>query len=248
MKHRAFILFMVACITITVLMTGCIGKGNAYEFTKWDKEFTLHGGVEFGDTLEEAREKEINAGMECTELSEGDRSFRVDGIVAGFSDSHIFYFCENGNDFGINAALYDIDNDANKPDILYNADLVTEALKTKYGSPYFVFDGENLPPLKTSRVHFTYENLLGYEPGRHLSPDFEIPSDLNYEIPVYEMWILDVGDNECVLIEHVVSGRIGNPSIHSIEYNLLEEESIIADMSGEINLTEAQMEEMTGDL
>lgn len=187
----AVVMIMVAfSCTVT---NAVIYENNFGPFTEWDEEFTLHADVAFGDTIEEAYQKELAAGLEDVEAVD-DSVLHVYGTIASIPNSSITYKIDA--DYTINRATYSlrsvdsVDHDPIILDSTHAAEdsiTISDALRRKYGNPYFSSNGESFLPIITDSLQYDLKWSKYF---------------LQHEIPVYETWILDVGDEKCILIDH----------------------------------------------
>lgn len=224
MKYKISVLVMVMCFIFCVLMAGCAGKDEVNTFTKWDEDFTFHDGVRFGDEIEKENEYF---------LSEGE-------IIAGIPNSVIDV---EGDSFGCVAGVMYLfrirGSSLTTSDILNDGALISEALNTKYGEPYFVFDGDIFPPEIASSFYYVYDN----------SDKFYTPSKKAIPV-VYEMWILDIGNENCVVIEHAVydSSHGFFQNIHYASYRLLEREFVEDKINGRNEVVDTELQQMIEEL
>lgn len=215
----AVVMIMVAfSCTVT---NAVIYENNFGSFTEWDEEFTLHADVAFGDTIEEAYQKESAAGMDCSKAA-GDTILDVRGTIASIPDSFIEYSTDGEGK--INSALYNLRSgnvlDPNRVELdstSASEDFLTisEALRSKYGDPYYSSDGEFFLPIITDILQKDINASSLY---------------LQYEIPAYEAWILDIGNEQCVLIDHYITIalniQLDTVCSHIIGYQIFDREHV----------------------
>ena len=237
----AVVMIMVAfSCTVT---NAAIYENNFGPFTEWDEEFTLHADVAFGDTIEEAYQKESAAGMDCSKAA-GDTILDVRGTIASIPDSFIEYSTDGEGK--INSALYNLRSgnvlDPNRVELdstSASEDFLTisEALRSKYGDPYYSSDGEFFLPIITDILQKDINASSLY---------------LQYEIPAYEAWILDIGNAQCVLIDHYITIalniQLNTVCSHIIGYQIFDREYVENTLLDNIESNIKAEEQMLDDL
>lgn len=237
----AVVMIMVAfSCTVT---NAVIYENNFGSFTEWDEEFTLHADVAFGDTIEEAYQKEGAAGMDCSKAA-GDTILDVRGTIASIPDSFIEY--STNGEGKINSALYNLRSgnvlDPNRVELdstSASEDFLTisEALRSKYGDPYYSSDGEFFLPIITDILQKDINASSLY---------------LQYEIPAYEAWILDIGNEQCVLIDHYITIalniQLNTVCSHIIGYQIFDREHVENTILDNIESNIKAEEQMLDDL
>lgn len=233
MRCKRFVVVALACLVFCFLMAGCSGKGDAYEFTKWDEGFTFHGGVKFGDEIEEKNEFFLSEEANEFFLSEQDIIAGIpNSIMQGEVDS---FGCVSGVMYWLRIG----DTSRTTSDTLNDGALISEALETKYGEPYFMFDGDIFPPEIASSFYSVYDN------------SDKVFTQSGKAIPVvYEMWILDVGNDNCVVIEHAVydSSHGFLQNIHYATYRLLERKFVEDKINGRNEVVDTELQQMIEEL
>lgn len=237
----AVVMIMVAfSCTVT---NAVIYENNFGSFTEWDEEFTLHADVAFGDTIEEAYQKESAAGMDCSKAA-GDTILDVRGTIASIPDSFIEY--STNGEGKINSALYNLRSgnvlDPNRVELdstSASEDFLTisEALRSKYGDSYYSSDGEFFLPIITDILQKDINASSLY---------------LQYEIPAYEAWILDIGNEQCVLIDHYITIalniQLDTVCSHIIGYQIFDREHVENTILDNIESNIKAEEQMLDDL
>ena len=238
-------LAVVVCLIIypAAIVHADVYENNFGPFTKWDEEFTLHADVAFGDTIEEAYQKELAAGMDCDKAA-GDTILDVFGTIASIPDSLIEYNIDGEGK--INRALYDLrSGDVRDPNRIEldsasaSEDFLTigEALRSKYGDPYYSSDGEFFLPIITDILQKDINVSRLY---------------LQHEIPAYEAWILDIGNEQCVLIDHYITIALNiqfdTVCKHAIGYQIFDREHVENTILDNIESNIKAEEQMLDDL
>lgn len=237
----AVVMIMVAfSCTVT---NAVIYENNFGSFTEWDEEFTLHADVAFGDTIEEAYQKESAAGVDCSKAA-GDTILDVRGTIASIPDSFIEY--STNGEGKINSALYNLRSgnvlDPNRVELdstSASEDFLTisEALRSKYGDSYYSSDGEFFLPIITDILQKDINASSLY---------------LQYEIPAYEAWILDIGNEQCVLIDHYITIalniQLDTVCSHIIGYQIFDREHVENTILDNIESNIKAEEQMLDDL
>lgn len=237
----AVVVFLI--ISPVTIVHADVYENNFGPFTEWDEDFTLHADVAFGDTIEEAYQKELAAGMDCSKAA-GDTILDVFGTVASIPDSFIEYNTDGKGK--INRASYNLrSGDIMNPD---RAELdstsasedyltISEALRRKYGKPYYSSDGEFFLPIITDSLQLDINASKFY---------------LQHEIPAYEAWILDIGNEQCVLIDHFVTVGLNiqydTVCGHNIGYQIFDREYVEKTILDNIESNIRAEEQMLDDL
>lgn len=238
-------LAVVVCLIIypAAIVHADVYENNFGPFIEWDEEFTLHADVAFGDTIEEAYQKELAAGMDCSKAA-GDTILDVFGTIASVPDSFIEYNTDGKGK--INRASYNLrSGDVRDPNRIEldstsaSEDFLTisEALRSKYGDPYYSSDGEFFLPIITDI----------------LQKDINVSSlYLQHEIPAYEAWILDIGNEQCVLIDHYITIalniQLDTVCSHIIGYQIFDKEYVENTILDNIESNIKAEEQMLDDL
>ena len=243
--RKALWLAVVVCLIIypAAIVHADVYENNFGPFIEWDEEFTLHADVAFGDTIEEAYQKESAAGMDCSKAA-GDTILDVRGTIASIPDSFIEYSTDGEGK--INSALYNLRSgnllDPNRVELdstSASEDFLTisEALRSKYGDPYYSSDGEFFLPIITDVLQKDINASSLY---------------LQYEIPAYEAWILDIGNEQCVLIDHYITIalniQLDTVCSHIIGYQIFDKEYVENTILDNIESNIKAEEQMLDDL
>lgn len=214
------------------------------------ENFSLHSGVMFGDSVEDVKAKEKEAGFSVSDENEtaDTHTKRVffSGMFAGISDSGLRYTFHG--DEGVYSAHYGFGDeqgyqyDSQSEDF----DVITDELIKKYGDPIYN-EGEGTPFI-----------LLNYKEN-----DLVIGwSEYNFKRQVYSsdelglyrynQWLIKT-DDYYVLIDHCIQGEWFKSSSkwyygHDLTYLCLDEQTVVETLEEYDSSQNAKADSINNDL
>ena len=185
----------IICFVIFIFMSNCFAEVYV---------FSYRNDIRFGDDMETVIEKDPMVGG----VMRRDNYLRsYNFALSGIENSYINYYFDNNKLIEIELFYGDIDLD----DAIKNYDVINDGLKRKYGQP--AEDIENIKTYKDGAI----EKYNQYD---------ENDDSINNKIlNAKNQWILDVGEGNKIVIEHILFNYTNRNKIHkyhSVTYQYID--------------------------
>ena len=126
-------------------------------------DFTIRNGIEFGDSIESVKEKEVLGYVDyIPEPDENNETYlySIVGNVAGIDDSQIIYYFSNDKLYELDYFLGSGANDTDLEHLKSNYETIYEGLVKKYGEPLDNINGDTVHVITTRAINNMLNSLL----------------------------------------------------------------------------------------
>ena len=192
----------VICLSIFAIMSNCYAEYY---------DFSYRIDIRFGDDMETVIEKDSMVGG-VMRRDNYLRSYTF--ALSGIENSYINYYFYDNKLIEIGLLYGDVDLD----DAIKNYDVINDGLKRKYGQPV-----ENIENIKT------YQDGAIEKYNKYGENDESIN---NKNLNAKNQWIIDVGEGNTVVIEHILFNYVYRNemrSYHSVTYQYIDANVKITD-------------------
>lgn len=240
MKKKMVALMTAACLAVisTSVMAEELTAETVLEGVQEVDDFSLHSGNMFGETVEDMKLKETDAGfVPSQEFDSSDNHFVMfEGTFAGISNSHLQYSFHEGD--GLYCASYSFnpqnpnryDNDLHMLDNDFAT--ITDEITKKYGDP--IYSQNDGIPIHLNN-YMDDSKVTGFAEYTFITTFSEYLDNQQMILGKYNQWLIKVNDYY-VLIDHCIKadatpGVTMPRAVHSLNYVYMSEQTTIDEVN-----------------